>query len=71
MARYKNCCLCTDVKTGAIILATIGLVLGGFTIILESVILGVTGNQDIVKSIIKYRVSNHVFLARMQENSEC
>ena len=61
MARYKNCCLCTDVKTGAIILATIGLVLGGFTIILESVFLGVTGNQDIVKSIIKYRVSNHVF----------
>ena len=68
MARYKNCCLCTDVKTGTIILATIVLVLGGFSIILESVFLGVNSNQDIVKSMIKFRVS---FLARIQENSEC
>lgn len=35
--RYKNCCLCTNVKTGAIILAMIGLLTGGLLVFLDSV----------------------------------
>ena len=38
--RYKKCCMCTDVRTGTIILAMIGLLAGGFSVISDSVGLG-------------------------------
>jgi len=59
--RYKNCCLCTDVKTGAIILAMIGLLGGGFSVISDSVGLGYYAplienkiDQAKVESMIKF-----------------
>jgi len=38
--RYKKCCMCTDVRTGAIILAMIGILGAGFSVISDSVGLG-------------------------------
>jgi len=37
---YKKCCMCTDVRTGAIILAMIGILGAGFSVISDSVGLG-------------------------------
>ena len=77
--RYKNCCLCTDVKTGAIILAMISLLVEGFYVIWASVKLGhyhdqlgyyeYQKDQAKVKSMIRFIVSCHVFLACIKENS--
>ena len=73
--RYKNCCLCTDVKTGAIILAMVGLLGGGFSVISDSVGLGYYApviedriDQAKVESMMKYRVS-HGGLNRWRGNS--
>jgi len=40
LPRYKKCCMCTDVRTGAIILAMIGILGAGFSVISDSVGLG-------------------------------
>lgn len=40
LPRYKQCCMCTDVRTGAIILAMIGILGAGFSVISDSVGLG-------------------------------
>jgi len=40
LPRYKKCCMCTDVRTGAIILAMIGILAGGLSVISDSVGLG-------------------------------
>ena len=66
--RYKNCCLCTNVKTGAIILAMIGLLGGGFSVISDSVGLGYYApliadkiDRAKVDSMIKFEVCSYVF----------
>ena len=66
--RYKNCCLCTDVKTGAIILAMIGLLGGGFSVISDSVGLAYYApiiedriDQAKAESLMKFRVCSYVF----------
>ena len=73
--RYKNCCLCTDVKTGAIILAMIGLLGGGFSVISDSVGLGYYApliedkiDRAKVESMIKFEVCTLEF--RIDDGSE-
>ena len=68
--RYKNCCLCTNVKTGAIILAMIGLLAGGLFVFLDSVAVVYVREQidrTKVNKTIEFMVSNHGFLARMND----
>ena len=38
--RFKNCCLCFDAKTGAVILGLLGLIAGLFNLTTDSVGLG-------------------------------
>ena len=72
LPRYKKCCLCTDVKTGAIILAMIGLLGGGFSVISDSVGLGyyapmIEDRIEEVKfeSILKFKVKFMNFIENL------
>ena len=63
LPRYKKCCMCTDVRTGAIILAMIGILGAGFSVISDSVGLGYYApmiedriEEEKIASIAKFQV---------------
>ena len=41
LPRYKKCCLCFDARTGALVLGLLGLFGAGFSLVSDSVGLGV------------------------------
>ena len=57
MARYKHCCVCFDVHTGAVILAMIGLLVAGIGIVSDSIGLGIF-TPELEKWIDRLKISS-------------